>query len=328
MTREQKLALIVGFALVLVVGVLISDQLSVARRPVDSTAGGLAASLEPTGSEVYPGFGRALETRPEPVIPIADQRQFVEFETGLGGDLPAEQAQTTTLADNAIQTLSDGIATVGGLIVDGQNNGIAAMQTHNVPTLDMGEQPVAEEQKPAWTDPREQAPATEASRTEPKQEVRPVRTHRVGEGDTLWSIAKRYYGDGSAADALAKYNEKRVGKGGVIREGASLLIPDREELGLSGPAKVADATPAKAKKTEASTKSEPKQTEPKKADAKKAKPEAGKTYTVKSGDTLQKISEKFFGTTKRWHDIAELNASAIDDVDNLKVGTVIKIPAR
>ena len=318
MTREQKLALIVGFALVLVVGVLISDQLSVARRPVDSTAGGLAASLEPTGSEVYPGFGRALETRPEPVIPVADQRQFVEFETGLGGNLPEEQAQTTTLADNAIQTLSDGIATVGGLIVDGQNNGIAAMQAHNVPTLDMGE--VVETETPPQ--PQKWTPAL-VTPEEPKQDVRPVRTHRVGEGDTLWSIAKRYYGDGSAADALAKYNEKRVGKGGVIREGASLLIPDREELGLSGPAKVADAAPAKAKKAEASTKSEPKQT-----DAKKAKPEAGKTYTVKSGDTLQKISEKFFGTTKRWHDIAELNTTVIDDVDNLKVGTVIKIPSR
>lgn len=328
MTREQKLALIVGFALVLVVGVLISDQLSVARRPVDSTAGGLAASLEPTGPEVYPGFGRALETRPEPVIPVADQRQFVEFETGLGGDLPEAQAPTTTLADNAIQTLSDGIATVGGLIVDGQNNGITAMQREEVPTLDMGEQPESDTQKPAWSDPREQEPAQETDRAEPKQDVRPVRTHRVEEGDTLWSISKRYYGDGSAADALAKYNEKRVGKGGAIREGASLLIPNREELGLSGPAKVADVTPAKAKKTEASPKTEPKQAETRKADAKKSKPEAGKTYTVKSGDTLQRISEKFFGTTKRWHDIAELNTSVIDDVDNLKVGTVIKIPSR
>jgi LysM repeat protein len=47
-----------------------------------------------------------------------------------------------------------------------------------------------------------------------------------------------------------------------------------------------------------------------------------KTYTIKQGDTLAAISQKFFYTPNKWRTIADLNNI---DPRNLKVGKVIRI---
>jgi nucleoid-associated protein YgaU len=53
---------------------------------------------------------------------------------------------------------------------------------------------------------------------------------------------------------------------------------------------------------------------------------AARTYVVKKGDTLQKISEKFYGTTKHWRRICEANKKVIKDCDKLEPGTKLVIP--
>jgi tetratricopeptide (TPR) repeat protein len=52
----------------------------------------------------------------------------------------------------------------------------------------------------------------------------------------------------------------------------------------------------------------------------------GRTYIVKSGDTLASISRKFYKTSGRWKKIRDANADKIDDPQNLKVGETLKIP--
>lgn len=49
-----------------------------------------------------------------------------------------------------------------------------------------------------------------------------------------------------------------------------------------------------------------------------------KVYTVKHGDTLQRIASKQLGSSKRWHEIAKLNA--IRDGSKLKVGEQLRLP--
>jgi len=51
-----------------------------------------------------------------------------------------------------------------------------------------------------------------------------------------------------------------------------------------------------------------------------------RTYTVKKGDTLQKISQKFYGTTKNWRKIHQANRNTIKDPDVLVEGKKIIIP--
>jgi LysM repeat protein len=50
-----------------------------------------------------------------------------------------------------------------------------------------------------------------------------------------------------------------------------------------------------------------------------------KRYTVRRGDTLQSISKKFYGTTKRWKEIYKLNQDALKNPNDIYPGQVIKI---
>jgi nucleoid-associated protein YgaU len=50
------------------------------------------------------------------------------------------------------------------------------------------------------------------------------------------------------------------------------------------------------------------------------------TYTVQKNDTLQKISQKFFGTTKKWMKIYEANKDVLKGPSKIYAGQVIKIP--
>lgn len=49
-------------------------------------------------------------------------------------------------------------------------------------------------------------------------------------------------------------------------------------------------------------------------------------YTVQKGDTLQKISQKFYGTTKKWMQISEANKDTLKTADKIYPGQIINIP--
>jgi nucleoid-associated protein YgaU len=49
-------------------------------------------------------------------------------------------------------------------------------------------------------------------------------------------------------------------------------------------------------------------------------------YTVRKGDTLQKISQNFYGTTKKWPRIFEANKDILKGPNKIYVGQVLNIP--
>ncbi|MGB4521135.1 MAG: LysM peptidoglycan-binding domain-containing protein [Candidatus Omnitrophota bacterium] len=51
-----------------------------------------------------------------------------------------------------------------------------------------------------------------------------------------------------------------------------------------------------------------------------------KKYTVQKGDTLQKISKKFYGTTKKWVKIYNANKSIMKGPNKIYPGQTISIP--
>ena len=55
------------------------------------------------------------------------------------------------------------------------------------------------------------------------------------------------------------------------------------------------------------------------------KPKYPLTHTIQKGDTLGKISERYYGTHRLWKHIADYNNIA---ANKLRVGQDIKIPAR
>ncbi len=54
---------------------------------------------------------------------------------------------------------------------------------------------------------------------------------------------------------------------------------------------------------------------------------SGRTYTVKSGDTLSRISTEVYGNSARWQDIFNANRDVLPNPNALRVGQVLKIPA-
>lgn len=53
----------------------------------------------------------------------------------------------------------------------------------------------------------------------------------------------------------------------------------------------------------------------------------GRTYTVKSGDTLSKISQEFYGDANKYNKIFEANRDQLSDADKIKPGQTLKIPS-
>ena len=49
-------------------------------------------------------------------------------------------------------------------------------------------------------------------------------------------------------------------------------------------------------------------------------------YTVQKQDTLQKISKKFYGTTKKWNKIYKANQDALKGPNKIYPGQVINVP--
>ncbi|MEM8835622.1 MAG: LysM domain-containing protein [Planctomycetota bacterium] len=277
MTRESRLGLIIGFVLVLVVGVLISDHFSAAGRAE-------VARVDPgsvrTPDSVFASPQRSIallpsppieETRPAPVEPPRDRpRPMPRFQQTLE---PTREA----LADGANEIFRSVTDEVREALDDLRNGRTprAAAEVDDAPgVIEMGQPP---------------------SRAG-------VETYRVQPGDTLWSIAERFYDDGRLHTELAAYNDGRIVPGGGLRVGATILVPGKGQL-LSG----ARPQPAESPRDVPAT----------------SKP---RTYTVQPGDTLSVISQRLLGTSTRWDEILALNSEQLDAPEDLRVGMELRLP--
>ncbi len=295
MTRELKLALILGSSLVLVVGVLISDHLSGAR---DARIARVDPPLVAAPVEQMPPL-TAGRPRAEPQLAGGDDlvtispldQSFNDPRVALGDPLPQTAQDTTPSNHSSLAQLTEWARQQG--VTFEPVDEFAAAKTDPVASpleLVMG-QPVA---------PKE--PAESANRGAPSTTSQ-TSEYTVQAGDNLWQIAAKYLGNGSRHNELAAINADRLGPNGELRVGTKIRVP----------ATAGATTPPPAAK-----KSEPK---------KPASSPSAKTYTVKAGDTLRKIAGKTLGSESRWKELYENNKSQIKDPDALRVGATLKIPS-
>ncbi|MEM9083638.1 MAG: LysM peptidoglycan-binding domain-containing protein, partial [Planctomycetota bacterium] len=197
MTREIKLSLLLGFGLVLAVGLLISDHLSKAST---HQASGYPVADASSGAAPSPGFGR-----------------YTLGVSGTGG---------TAVAGG--QELLD-------LVLEGPELQPAAQfeelrQEHGRATLNRS----VEEDGPVILEMGQaRSQSTEARRaTAPEGVVHSL--HRVQRNENLWKIAEKYYGTGAVYPQLAAFNRDRVFGEDGVSVGTTLIIPSYEQL-LDGP---------------------------------------------------------------------------------------------
>ncbi|MBL8990184.1 MAG: LysM peptidoglycan-binding domain-containing protein [Phycisphaerae bacterium] len=314
MTREHKLALILGFAVLMVVGVLVGDHFSRARtgkaqpdlalnRP-DPSAGTpdqppvpelpperTVAQRPPAGPEAGPGAPPSRGNEPPGLV--------MGSRDTAGGEVPGFKPAESPFSPPA-----------------------AKEDTTPSPFPPAGGQPL---QPTGPGSPTVVAPPV----TPPAGAGLPIskgveKMHPVKENETLFSIAKKYYGDSGLWQKLAEYNKGRVRANGAVREGVTIRIPPKDVL-------LGQATLASTGFSGGPAPTGP-QAAPPGESPKPQPPAAGggaaRTYTVKKGDTLGTISQSQLGTSRRWQEIMSLNRDQIDDESSLKVGMVLKLPAR
>lgn len=145
-------------------------------------------------------------------------------------------------------------------------------------------------------------------------------THLVARGESLRDIAKQY---GVSSTDIKRWNNLRRGK---VKEGDKLVIKTvKRELAGASTTPTGKSTVTEQRGTVAPVASAARPTSPKKAVAEKKKNKKPKTttYTVKSGDSLEKIARRN-GTTVdalRKANGMSKNASHID------VGQKLKVPS-
>lgn len=306
MTRENKLALIIGFGLVLVVGILVSDHLSAASRQE-------SADLSPTGSST--GNDRLRDTALlTPSFPgVGDSRR------ASNDGLP--------LATNGARAGSnpgqrDPIAPRGGEVV--RPRGELSQQFRPPAHEDTGVR-IDDIVGTGAAIPDEIVnPAQETLIREDVEEVQQrlrkaaerqiaFSWYTIKQGETLAKIAREKLGDEKLWRALHEINKDRIPNPNVVPSGVTIRLPNKEDLlGATG-----GGTP----------------NAPQAGEQTGAAGAAGSavrytTYTVLPGESLSKVASKVLGTGNKWRELYELNKDVIRNPDNVPAGTVLKVPAR
>jgi nucleoid-associated protein YgaU len=129
-----------------------------------------------------------------------------------------------------------------------------------------------------------------------------VRFHDVRPGESLSEICHRYYGLVHLTDELAEYNG--IDDPDTVRVGHRLRLPPQAELAPAGP-----ATPP-----------------PEAPPAPDPAPTYG-TYRIAPGDSLSGIAQRFLQSADQWRQLYELNRDVIGNPDDIRAGTVIRVPA-
>jgi nucleoid-associated protein YgaU len=340
-TRELKLALIVGFALVLVVTVLISDHLSHARQT--ELAGNIPA--EPIKVAEPPTLAMGNDSAP-PVAPpsTAPAPATINDPLNLAGTAPTTptiapaleptvitQGSRGTLASSEDTALINDVRRLGG---DVRGNTIfvgPAMKTVQ-DTLP----PTTPYSTPPSTTPQPTPARTVIPNptTTPAVPANPDRVHIVAPGDNVYKIAKEYYGDGKAWRKLAKYN--KLNEEAQLKVGEKLSIPTSEALLgkkpttsvlpitiTALPAPINTPAPIGSRNKSGGTAIQLTGNRT----ISHAAPARSHTYTVKKGDTLAQIAQRELGNARRAREIIELNKNTIKDPDSVPLGAVLTLPA-
>lgn len=344
-TRELKLALIVGFAIVLTVAILVSDHLSKARQasladvgaanatrvsakmpeePIKSPDELLPATLPAAMSVTEPMLTRGTDSAEaadasQAMLPPSKEPQLAPTETVTA---PVVIGQgSAALQTNLLQPVGNDATYARRELVQNAPSNQTPIETaaKNSPAgdaiLQQSQQKQTEEKK---SDAKQSKPAALPIGPNDK-------THTIAENESLYAIAKRYYGNGNMWRQLAAANAGRVSENGSARVGTKIVIPSKDVLlgkaDTKTPAPVSTKVAGKPD-SKVETKADPK-TDPKSAKAVEVKT---RSYTVKPGDSLGRIAARELGSSKRLGEIAALNK--MDPDDDLLAGAILKIPAK
>ncbi|MFZ9913814.1 MAG: LysM peptidoglycan-binding domain-containing protein [Phycisphaerales bacterium] len=238
MTRENKLAMVIGFGLLLFVGILVSDHLSARTDQIGTPL--VAVKLPP--KEGLPGgqapapipFGRELDRVQPPTAPNDGQFPLVADPMPGMGETMLPPAPAAEESRERTHTVAKGEypGDIAKKYYGKRGLGVALAEFNKVdpsklkvgmklrvPPIEVLDPTVAPTFPPA---PTGDATAPLAQMPTQAPESPAVKTVRVREGDTLFAISKRVYGTGNRWKEIAAANG--LGDGKNMKVGMELKI--------------------------------------------------------------------------------------------------------
>ena len=308
MTRETKIGLLLGMGVILLIGIIISDQLSqVQRNPADFTgfAGETQRSIDV--SESTPGLGYAPGYAPAGTP--ADNSTVTDIPDGffippdVQATLPQRQADSTP--DEQPATHQPRLTAFN---VAPSTDNVPDQAGDNVPTIIFGdstpEPPLYAQRVPTLPERGNDTP-----QISPASPSTPVIRHTVLSGESLIKIARRHYGNGEYWRAIALANPGKVSSDGRVNSGVVLDIPKRDDavLGLD----IEYTTRETSRPVDFRTAATRTRTQ---------------TIEIQSGDTLSELASKHLGSAALWEDLLEANKDQLDGPQSLRVGMKLRLP--
>jgi len=311
--RENKLALIVGFSVLLVVAVLVSDHLSTARQlemvdgldTLPTIPDGRAFIESPLASDGRVGLGDRI---------ASDDDRGSRLDTGTQRAVRQNEQQHSVVPDRiATNQPAEGPVEIN----NGSGSNRVAARTGGISGVTGIDRSVVEEflrrgNQPVLVQPikRSSAGSVEKARSDKNERTKPaaVRGHVprdnkyvVQPNDTLYEICEKLYGDGTKWREVAAINKGKVSENGFVYEGVTLRL--------------LDDTKTVAVRTPAAGKAAPKQAE------------STRTYTIKKGDTLSQIVQREVGSVRDLDRVRALNPWLKKQKDGIRTGQKLTLPA-
>ncbi len=313
MTRETKVGLLVGTGIILLIGIIVSDHLSVVQRqePARLTAQAPAAQQEmlPVADPSLPAVAEALPPGNPPVLPTSTRESSSSVPPR---GLPELIAMQREQAERAAQAQAQ---TQPTLVVDAGTQPPQSPVPTNALQQTTPAQQTQQTPQPAMlviAPPTETLQLTRAVQTAAPPAPTNQKVHFVKAKESLYSIAKLHYGSGEQWRRIKEANPNSVGRNDSVREGVRLIIPD-----------VAATPPA----TTTLTAERPTDRVEQINTASIATTSNTNIITVAAGDNLSRLAAKHLGSDGQWRKLFEANRDQLSSADDLKVGMKLRLPA-
>ncbi len=206
MTRESKLALIIGFVLVLVVGVLVSDHFSQANNMLidkqDQQQAGIVAPITDLGQQEKQGLNDAIDN-------AVGDRRFAQSNPNRNSGLSDPRGESYANNTNSEYSLLDDA-------FDGVKNRIN--QTNFPPAEISNSSRTRRQQSDSIPNPGSSTTRTLAPVTH--------KFHTVVSGDSLIKIARRTLNDGERWKQIHELNADILGPDAILQIGMRLKLPN------------------------------------------------------------------------------------------------------
>ena len=348
MAREMKVGLLIGVGMILLMGIIISDYLSVKPKATptaawtnfgknaqqsiyadpsdaqaDTHAGGGTGQVNQSDAGGVSGAGRFADQ------PLPTPR---ELQQGFGQTPPHASGQTPHAASPQRSPGAGGgdhNQAVSVMELDGSTHGRASASSRTPATSSVQ----IPSHQPRIPDHLNRGATQQLAAGDAQQPLRKRVSvqhavaattgdiiHEVKSGESLYQIARHYYNNGAYWKSIRDANPNKVTSDGQVKTGTKLVIPNR--AGLANTAGGHGASSVVMKAAGGGTVA---------GGVTGGRPtvsQAGRKIAVQSGDTLSSLAHHYLGSASKWHELLAANKEQLNGkATNLRAGMTLTLPA-